>query len=136
MIDFLPKSALYRRRKAFRSFKRNVSRAYEMRHNPTLSEEKGFEILKELSNGERFYRQSCEGGFILDFFFPRLKLAIELDGCSHRGRERLDAARDHRLKRLGITVLHFPADIVFTEPNHFRAQISFMLEILSGCQPR
>ena len=40
--------------------------------------------------GYQFMRQKPIGNNIVDFYSSRLKLAIELDGESHRGREQHD----------------------------------------------
>ena len=57
----------------------------------------------------KFRRQHSVGQFILDFYCPAEKLAIELDGAAHDhdAAQIADAARDRRLGSLGITVLRF-----------------------------
>jgi very-short-patch-repair endonuclease len=66
----------------------------------------------------KFRRQHPCGPFILDFFCPRRRLAIELDGGQHFDDEGLahDARRDSFIAARGITVLRFPADLAFREP--------------------
>lgn len=54
-------------------------------------------------------RQFCVEYYILDFYIPSRKLAIELDG-SQPGeplQHTADARRDQRLRDLGITVLRY-----------------------------
>lgn len=56
-----------------------------------------------------FYRQKIVGDYILDFYCPRAKLAIELDGSQHyesSGRK-VDARRTNYLESLGICVIRF-----------------------------
>ncbi len=57
----------------------------------------------------QFYRQKPIGPFIVDFFAPRARLVIELDGSQHFELAHLDRdkARDNYLNRLGLTVLRF-----------------------------
>ena len=43
----------------------------------------------------------------MDFFAPKLGLAVELDGESHRLKGPEDAARQERLERLGVRFLRF-----------------------------
>ncbi len=60
-------------------------------------------------HGVQFYRQKPLGPYIVDFYGPKVKLVIELDGGqhfeeSHRVR---DTARDEWLRREGMRVLRF-----------------------------
>jgi very-short-patch-repair endonuclease len=60
-------------------------------------------------HGMRFLRQYSVGPYVLDFYCPAIKLAIELDGGQHNipeGKE-YDAARSEYLKAYGIEVLRF-----------------------------
>ena len=57
----------------------------------------------------KFFRQYSIGPYILDFYCPTVKLAVELDGGQHNQsdkRER-DAARSEYLKAQGIDVMRF-----------------------------
>ena len=54
-------------------------------------------------------RQKNVENYILDFYVPQCKLAIELDGSQHyteQGRA-ADAAREEALKKWGIRVLRY-----------------------------
>jgi very-short-patch-repair endonuclease len=65
--------------------------------------------------GHPFYRQKVLGRYIVDFFCPKARLVIELDGGQHyeeAGREK-DLARDKALKGIGLTVLRFSDKEVF-----------------------
>ena len=57
--------------------------------------------------GFDFDRQKPIDNYIVDFFCKDLKLAIEIDGDSHYGKEYKDKLRDKRLGEFGITVLRF-----------------------------
>jgi very-short-patch-repair endonuclease len=59
--------------------------------------------------GHKFRRQHSVGYYILDFYCPSGKLAIELDGSQHYTDEGIskDKERDEHLKLLGINVLRF-----------------------------
>ena len=57
----------------------------------------------------RFRRQYSVGAFVLDFYCPKIRLDIEVDGESHDRptvRE-YDRAREEQIKSLGITILRF-----------------------------
>jgi very-short-patch-repair endonuclease len=59
--------------------------------------------------GMKFFRQYSIGPYILDFYCPTVRLAVELDGGQHNRndkRER-DAARSEYLKAQGIDVMRF-----------------------------
>ena len=61
--------------------------------------------LKEL----QFYRQKIIGNYIVDFYCPKSKLIIELDGGQHYNDDGLkkDKIRDHYLTAQGLVVLRF-----------------------------
>ncbi len=64
--------------------------------------------------GVRFRRQHSVGNYILDFYCPERKIAIEIDGSQHFENKALkyDAKRTLYLESLGILVLRFTnADI-------------------------
>ncbi len=68
----------------------------------------------------KFRRQFSVGNFILDFFCPQLKLAIEIDGDSHFINSRTiehDKIRGEYLKQFGIQILRFNNDEVNTNLN-------------------
>ena len=57
----------------------------------------------------QFYRQKPIGEYIVDFFCPRAKLVIEVDGSQHFNGETVnyDRIRDDYLGSLGLRVLRF-----------------------------
>ncbi len=59
----------------------------------------------------RFRRQHPLGPYVLDFYCPEAKLAIEVDGAVHDlpDQARHDERRDHWLGQQGIRVLRFSA---------------------------
>ena len=64
--------------------------------------------------GKVFYRQKPIGEYIVDFYCPRAKLAIEVDGSWHLTGSRVeyDSIRDEFLNALGLRVLRFKNDDV------------------------
>ena len=65
----------------------------------------------------QFYRQKTLLSFIVDFYSPRAKLVIELDGSQHFEPEHQvrDKKRDEELVRAGLKVLRFDDRQVLTE---------------------
>ncbi|HST62556.1 MAG TPA: endonuclease domain-containing protein [Longimicrobium sp.] len=57
--------------------------------------------------GMRFRRQHAIGRFVLDFYCPAHRLAVEVDGAVHDTPDQAeyDAARSEALEQLGIRVL-------------------------------
>ena len=67
--------------------------------------------------GLEFRRQHPCGPYILDFYCPSRRLAVELDGCQHFSPTAQDYERRPTafLRRQGISVLRFQTDLVFRE---------------------
>ena len=65
--------------------------------------------------GRRFRRQFSVANYILDFYCPQEKLAIELDGQYHFEEAQMekDRKRDLHLKELGIKVIRIENKNVF-----------------------
>lgn len=67
--------------------------------------------------GYQFYRQKIVGDSIVDFYCPRARLIVEVDGGQHYGPEEMarDRVRDERLRNLGFDVLRFSDRDVLAE---------------------
>ena len=86
--------------------------ARDMRKAPTRSERLLWQELSGSQLGVRFRRQVVLGRFIVDFFAPAVRLAVEVDGGVHVGRREYDAARDRALAVHGVRTLRVPAWLV------------------------
>src|SRR4030067_599652 len=66
-------------------------------------------------HGERFLRQYSVDQYVLDFYCPRLKLAIEVDGDSHfeKDSKEYDKIRQEYIEAFGILFLRFTNDDVY-----------------------
>ena len=66
-----------------------------------------------------FRRQHPLGEYILDFYCPAAKLAIEVDGAAHESGDRpqRDDRRAEWLKGQGIDLLRIPAKKVLRDPD-------------------
>ena len=62
--------------------------------------------MKQLK-GYQFYRQKPIDEYIVDFYCPKAKLVIELDGSRHKFADNIkkDIAKDKDLVNLGLKVL-------------------------------
>ena len=99
----------------------------ELRSHGTPAEGALWNMLKgKQIAGLQFRRQYSVGNYILDFYCPALRLAIELDGDYHYHMEQPD--RDWKrdkvlLEQFGIKTLRFENIIVFRHPESIRFAI-------------
>jgi very-short-patch-repair endonuclease len=79
-----------------------------LRNNPTYTEKiLWLSLRKKQIHNVRFLRQYSVNHFIIDFYSPKIKLAIEVDGSSHIGREEYDLVRQNYIKTFGIEFIRF-----------------------------
>lgn len=82
----------------------------ELRNNLTAAEASLWKLLQgKKLEGKKFRRQHSVGNYILDFYCPTERIAIELDGQGHFETQQAiyDQERDLFLKYYGIRVLRF-----------------------------
>jgi very-short-patch-repair endonuclease len=87
-----------------------------LRNDATEAEKRLWQYLKGSQlGGRKFRRQHSVGLFILDFYCPGERVAVELDGPVHDqpNVRSYDEERQKAIKSLGITVLRFSNDAVF-----------------------
>ena len=85
-------------------------RSRQLRENMTDAERYLWaKLRKEQLKGCHFYRQKPIGDYIVDFFCPRVKLVVEVDGSQHSSEEiaGYDRIRDDYMSSLGLRVLRF-----------------------------
>ncbi|MEK7227349.1 MAG: DUF559 domain-containing protein [Patescibacteria group bacterium] len=82
-------------------------RRKELRSNQTMQEDILWSEFREHRLGVKFKRQHSVGPYILDFYCPNKKLAIELDGSQHIENKEYDLERSYYLAELSIKVLRF-----------------------------
>ena len=63
--------------------------------------------------GVKFRRQYSIQSYVVDFFCPEKRVAIEIDGKQHSKSQEYDQYRDQYLNALDITVLRFPSQRIF-----------------------
>ena len=88
-------------------------KARNLRKNPTKWEKHlWYDFLSKYS--VRFFRQKAIGYYIADFYCPKARLVIELDGAPHyttAGQE-YDRLRDQVMQNLGISILRFSDSMI------------------------
>ncbi len=83
------------------------SRRRSLRKSMTEEEIIVWSMLKKYFPNIQFRRQFGIKYYIVDFYCPRYKLAIEIDGSQHLDNRDYDTERDRYLASLGITTLRF-----------------------------
>jgi len=75
------------------------------------------QLQKRKLEGRKFRRQHSIGKYIIDFYCPEEKLAIELDGADHFWEEGIKRDKDKTdyLNKFGIRVLRFENKWVFED---------------------
>jgi len=84
-------------------------RARAMKWAPEPSEAALWQAIKSRQLGVQFRRQVVLRGYIVDFLAAEARLIVEVDGGSHRGRERADGRRQRALEAAGYRVVRFEA---------------------------
>jgi very-short-patch-repair endonuclease len=88
----------------------------DLRNNSTYAEVALWRVLKgKQLEGLKFRRQHRIGMYIVDFYCPKYKLAIELDGNYHFEETQMirDEERDKFLSEVGIKVIRIENQNVF-----------------------
>jgi very-short-patch-repair endonuclease len=106
--------------------------ARSLRLNMTPAEEKLWSALQNKQVlGMRFRRQHAVGRYVLDFYCPACKLAIELDGSVHDDRQEEDAIRTQEIERYGYQVIRFDNAEVMKNLEQVVQQIAEVLQTRS-----
>ena len=101
---------LYNKRK-FKEFRS------ELRGRMTKSEVVLWKYIKNDSLGFRFRRQYGIGNYIVDFYCPKLKLAIEVDGLTHAEEEvfEKDQRKEEFIKENNIILKRYSSNQIFND---------------------
>lgn len=97
---------------------RMVEVARSLRIRSALGEQELWSALRRKQLGDRkFRRQQRVGPFVLDFYCPDERLAVEVDGGIHNDPEQasLDAERQALIEPLEIRFVRLSDDLVMTD---------------------
>lgn len=88
-------------------------------------------LKKKQIMGYKFRRQHSIGYYVIDFYCPKLKLAIEVDGDSHFSEEgkKYDLKRENYIKSFGIRFLRITNLDVY---NNMGGIIEKLMEIIKS----
>ena len=95
----------------------NLERIRKFRKEPSESEKILYKRIRDKKLGYKFRRQYPIGPYALDFYCPRLKLCLEVDGEQHQLTKDRDARRDAFLAEYGILTIRIPSLELFGENN-------------------
>lgn len=100
-----------------KGYKQNLDMKRRLRSNMTPAEQKlWFHLRLKQWGGLKFRRQHGIGPYIVDFFCPARKLALEVDGDTHATTEQRDSdvQRDAYLAGLGVQVVRYEnRDVIY-----------------------
>lgn len=101
-----------------------------LRNTQTEAEKRLWYRVRNDQLGLRFYRQKPLLNYIVDFYCPKAKLVIELDGSQHYqpDYQEKDRLRDAALASLGLTVLRFDNYRVMTDIENVIEEIWLSLQ--------
>lgn len=88
--------------------------------------------LRKKQLGHKFFRQYSIGKYVVDFYCPKLKLAIEVDGISHEGKFEYDKNRQEYLASVGIHVERFNSKEIFENIDDVVQTVYFSCKRLEG----
>ncbi len=90
--------------KTWNSLKENVK---ENRKNPTETEDKLWQEIRNEKLGVKFRRQHAISRFIVDFICIEKKLVVEVDGPIHENQKRADLEREKIIEDEGFRIIRF-----------------------------
>lgn len=85
-----------------------LNKARDMRHQPTMAEQKLWRLLRGRQlGGHKFRRQVPIGRYIVDLVCLEARVIIEADGGQHDREDAAEKARTQFLESQGFRVLRF-----------------------------
>lgn len=82
-------------------------RRRKLRADATNTEKIFWEAVRNKKLGVRFVRQFSIDGYVMDFYCPKLRLGIELEGEIHDYTKEYDNFRIKYLEAFGVKILRF-----------------------------
>ena len=100
------------------------------RNNMSRGEQVLWSGLRKIGVGAKFRRQESIGHYIVDFYCPELRLAVEVDGIQHEHSIPYDTARDSFIEDIGVRVLRFKDSDVISNSERVLAEIGKVVDEL------
>jgi very-short-patch-repair endonuclease len=114
-----------------------TERARELRRDATLAERRMWKLVRGKVLGVRFRRQQPIGPFIVDFYCPAARLAVEIDGMQHEDETitAYDERRTRWLSARGIRLLRFSNGIVWHDVESVVKELRSALDNAASTKP-
>jgi very-short-patch-repair endonuclease len=88
-------------------------RRKDLRNRSTLPEKILWRELRESRLGFKFIRQYSIDNYVVDFYCPNKRLAIEIEGKIHLKTIEYDKYRSEYIKAFGIKILRFSNEEIY-----------------------
>ena len=104
----------------------------QLRNNMTYCEKLVWMYLRKKQFGIRFLRQYSVDKYVIDFYTPKLKLAVEIDGDVHdlSEQKQYDKVRQGELEKFGITFVRITNEELLGNPNKAFAKIEEIIKAI------
>lgn len=104
-------------------------RRQKLRKDSTYSEKVLWNNIRNNKLGQKFLRQYSVDGYVTDFYCPKKRLALEIDGEYHTENEALiyDKYRSRYLEAFNIKIVRFTNDEIETKLKDVLRKISVLL---------
>ena len=104
----------------------------QLRNNMTYCEKLIWMYLRKKQIGYRFLRQYSVDKYVIDFYCPELKIAVESDGDVHDLPEQKahDEDRQENLEKFGITFVRIKNEELLGNSNKAFAKIEEAIKLL------
>jgi very-short-patch-repair endonuclease len=108
-----------------------------LRDNLTEAERCLWTRLRLKHLGYVFYRQKPIGEYIVDFYCPKARLVVEVDGGGHFTEDEAsnDKVRDEYMRSLGLTVLRFSNSEVLKNTDSIAETVHELLDKIRRSAP-
>jgi very-short-patch-repair endonuclease len=111
--------------------------ARTLRKQKTPAEKHLWNVLRRKQfHGYKFYRQHPIASYIADFYCPKLRLVVEIDGKIHRVRKGYDDARTDVLNGMNLTVIRYSNENILTELSRVLIHLKKITDLLASSLPR
>ncbi len=112
-------------------------RRQQLRNKPTAAEKILWKHLKNKQLGFWFKRQVSITAYVVDFYCPQKKLAIELDGSPHKttSQQKYDKYRSDYLRSFNIKVIRFWNHKAISNPSKVVEEIRIHLNTPTPTPP-
>jgi cyclase len=117
---------------------KDIIKARFLRKKGNEAEKILWEELRNNNLGNKFRRQHPIGNFVVDFYAPKYKLAIELDGSVHKSNDakEYDEMRTKVLMDMGIVLMRFWNSGIENHLSDVVIKIKKKIQDLNNTSPR